>query len=907
MNDNASLSPPTRRSHLSSRSNLTRTIYEPDYGLVRISDDYAQIDLRACAPWAGVFTCLRRRRMAGMAPVESSVLFACCQSLTDAIEFKEYQDTDEIVFASASPEKKHPSSIDDVLRACENGVEGSATQDIDLDLPTFPGGMPVLKRIVRYLEVLSAEERAAAAAAGNLGVPAGVLKVDPTVFQLDFHVDNVGIYLEAAALLRCPRLLREGVLSPASKELSSSGVLALLHRLLPFTSDPREIGAPDLLLDSGIVPCDDDAELFIARPQVVQGFCHAIQRLCGRLDAGDFKLTPRLASGSAWATVEVLRTYRSRIESMGRLKYALQSVKFTLKQTTAGFFSQEAPPAETQPEWTVHHFALHNFRKRVIESMLYSRDSRLRCIAEKAMQSTSDVHSDGASDLIDFIDPSMQAVVEGSFDNDIPEAICDSATNESLACIAALGGYCEFAQTPPILAATIVKALLLSGSEEQAQGIFEKIFVRSRKVQSMVVARQIPVSFLCAVKEHRCASIVLRNLLSRHQFHSLTDLCYLLETMLLDEFWVTDHCHELVVPHVAVRDVALYCRSRTRAVSHREQKISEQSEAGTDSTTTCLLRLREIGERLFAAIFVAHGGFLPPIKHEMAKQRCQGWTIAECPWDSGDLDLPLLEHVRDEEDTLNLARRVLLRGLWRRQRAGVESDVVTTMSLWPLGRWNTCREAGLISEAFRFLCSCWRDLFRRRAATKWLRSTSDQGGSRDVVCEDASAQSGGEVRASAVKGGLLGKSEDSRAQPVSVSEHLAASEVSSPERRMPSVGTKVDFISSKVGSIAEDRIYDQEAIFVMFSDLDIAQLHPKDLLSPWVPSQVLACRVASRCKILEEHQSLILEENRWSQREISRLKKSVRQLAEKLEIVDERSLQCETMHLEVTEASRNLL
>jgi len=68
----------------------------------------------------------------------------------------------------------------------------------DMYFPEFPGGSTLLRNIIRYLEVAAAEERAAAAAAGQLGVPAGVLKVDPGAFHLEFRTDNISFYLEAA-------------------------------------------------------------------------------------------------------------------------------------------------------------------------------------------------------------------------------------------------------------------------------------------------------------------------------------------------------------------------------------------------------------------------------------------------------------------------------------------------------------------------------------------------------------------------------------------------------------------------------------------------------------------------------------------------------------------------------------
>eukprot|EP00439_Symbiodinium_sp_Y106_P062257 s134_g9.t1 len=46
---------------------------------------------------------------------------------------------------------------------------------------------------------------------------------------------------QAAAILRCPRLMRDSVLAPAAKELSSRRVLTLLERIMQLTADIREL------------------------------------------------------------------------------------------------------------------------------------------------------------------------------------------------------------------------------------------------------------------------------------------------------------------------------------------------------------------------------------------------------------------------------------------------------------------------------------------------------------------------------------------------------------------------------------------------------------------------------------------------------------------------------------------
>eukprot|EP00438_Fugacium_kawagutii_P028658 Skav213546 [mRNA] locus=scaffold3239:60908:71355:+ [translate_table: standard] len=74
-----------------------------------------------------------------------------------------------------------------------------------------------------------------------------------------------------------------------------------------------------------------------AKEEVHQAFCQVIQRLCARLDAVDFRLTAALAAGSPWASLEVLRAHRIKLENLGRMNYALQSVTSTFQS----FFYEE--------------------------------------------------------------------------------------------------------------------------------------------------------------------------------------------------------------------------------------------------------------------------------------------------------------------------------------------------------------------------------------------------------------------------------------------------------------------------------------------------------------------------------------------------------------------------------------
>merc|ERR1712094_75862 len=63
----------------------------------------------------------------------------------------------------------------------------------------------------------------------------------------------------------------------------------------------------------------------------------------------------------------------------------------------------------------------------------------------------------------------------------------------------------------------------------------------------------------------------------------------------------------------------------------------------------------------------------------------------------------------------------------------------------------------------------------------------------------------------------------------------------------------------------------EELLFKMFTDLEIWRLPPKDLLTPWVPGQVLACHVAAQCRQLEELQVEMAAEAKCNHDEIKEL------------------------------------
>lgn len=797
--------------------------FQQDFATLCVGAEELRVDLNACAPMAAVFTNIRnkRRKRAANATAESQTAS----------------------FARAESGEGMPAGADGEPLLTYGTGDGEA----DLQFKEFPGGMDLLKNIVRYLTVAASEEVAAAAVAGELGVPAGVLKVDPGAFHLEFTTENISKYLEAAALLQCPRLLRETVLSPAAKELSSRRVLSCLERTLQFTSDvdvgeavepvvvdeddDRGAAAQGEGDEQGSADEQDAADNSTSPEQVIQAFSQVIQRLCARLDTLDFKLTAALSSGPPWASLEILRAYRVKVENVGRVNYALQSMKSTV---TSFFYEEEKPTQQHKQEWKEHHFALHVFRKHVVDSTLYSSSSTVRAIAETAMM-------DQENEVKFSDDEEEEEEAKATGEDDVPEAISDVVTNGVLAGLAGLVMYCDPLQTPPVIASAMVRSLLLIGHRKEARALFEAVFVRSRKAQAMVVCGQIPVDFLCTVKTHRIASVVLRRLLARHESLSTRKLCNLLDAV-LEDFRFERHCEDLVLHHAIAQELVVFCRVRTRCVASADESCQGSPRARTAGGSIGLyagspndpdaFRLRRVGEKLFAAVFVAHHGFLP--LSEESESRGEHWPAGplgmECPWDSGDLDLPLLHHVPTNDDSLHLSRRVLLRGLVRRQRAGLESDVPTVARLWTLGRWTCCRDGPLISEAFAFLTTCWRTLYSAKASSGWE----------------------GMARRSA--------------------EQLA----------------------------------DEVSLFKMFSDLELWRLSPKDLLSPWVPPHVLACHLASRCRMLDEQQHVLVEDNRSNLEEINRLRQAVTQLYSKLEVVDTRSVQSMQKQAEVADTLRTL-
>merc|ERR1712039_1047231 len=107
-------------------------------------------------------------------------------------------------------------------------------------------------------------------------------------------------------------------------------------------------------------------------------------------------------------------------------------------------------------------------------------------------------------------------------------------------------------------------------------------------------------------------------------------------------------------------------------------------------------------------------------------------------------------------------------------------------------------------------------------------------------------------------------------------------------------------------SSATEWLASEESIFGMISELEFWRLQPKELLTPWVPPQLLACHISARCKLLDEQQRSLSEDNRNNLKEINRLRHLIGQLVAKLEVVDARSVQSTQKQSEVVDTLRTL-
>jgi len=588
--------------------------------------------------------------------------------------------------------------------------------------------------------------------------------------------------------------------------------------------------------------------------EMEEACAHAIQSLSSRLDLRDFRLGPPLATGSARASLEILIAFRNKLSGA---QAALDNTMMSMSVAMSSVSMQAgAPKADNRIEWTEHQFALHVLRLHLVKE---TNAARAAGTAQRPL-SPSDTSLIGA-ELDD--DPAVGSRIgavgdaeglDNKFgceapslqdDEDIPEIICDTVPDASLARLADFASHMVTLSIPPILAAIMVRAWLLVRKEERADALFQAVFPTSPKLRTMVVEGEIPVAFLRGVQRHSAASTTLRRMLARYETLGPRRVCELLEGLLFDALVEEEHAYQVILKHQLTRHLILWMRSGG------QEGGSVTGATGFASANSAvpeeLKHLRAVGERLFEVAFTLHGGFLP---HE---QRNSDFHKDEaCPWDTGALDLPLLALAPATEDSLQLVRRVFLRCVRRRHAAGAGSISMLSED-WVLGRFALCHDPVVIGDAFALLTNCWR-------AINGLPGLGDLDVCRPSISPDT--------------------------------DDAALGETPPPEGVLL-VGT---------GS----RRAAEELLMNMLSDLEVWRLPQRSLLTPWVPGQILACQTAAQCQQLEERQASLVEETRENVEEIARLQRVIVQLSGKLERIDIRSQTCMLRQADLNDTLRQL-
>jgi len=753
----------------------------------------------------------------------------------------------------------------------------------EVELGQFPGGAAVLRSLVALLEASSTSGHCDQLPQADLRA----LQSPPLC------AGTLGDYLEAAAALGSPRLLYDLARSSVCDELTSRLALPYMERLLLRTADPGDDAAEaESSLGAKSSLCEGLAREGPLSEEMEQAFAHVIGVLSIRVDPRDFRLGPALAGGGPRASLEVLRCYRARLEDDTSLDETIRStclshagLSVSGAMSAAGTSSTRVGTKSGRPlEWTEHEFALYVLRRHL------ERDTRKAVASGTARQppsTTPEALLPGAEvDNSELAGQELSDSDEGpalAEEEDISEELCDIAPDAALVRVAGFVVHLDTALLPPILAAALVRGLLASGREERADALFQVFFTRSPKMQSMVVDRQIPAGFLRGVSKHRAASVTLRRMLSRYETADPVETCSLLEDLLFAEFMEEPHSCNVIIRHSLTRDLVFWLRSGGAEGGNQSGALAYAGDDADNPQASIRMRMRNVGVRLFSASFVEHDGFLPSrvcskdctsdfrrrtgllaedrclSAATLDNEGCYGGDASECGWDTGALDPALLAHTPAAEDALQLVRYVLLHCLRRRYR---HADAQSIARLWPLGRWTLCRDPLLIGEAFRFLVGCWRAL----AA---LPGLGDIAGTLPPSVAGGTNSDGDEGRPVAAGDGAI-------------------------------VADGAMLVGSGSRRVAED------LVFQMFSDLELWRLPNKDLLTPWVPGQVVACHVAAQCKQLEDRQKCLVEETRENLEEIARLHVTIAQLTARLEATDARSQQCMQKQSDLNDTLRQL-
>mmetsp|Transcript_82375 Transcript_82375/g.256037 ORF Transcript_82375/g.256037 Transcript_82375/m.256037 type:complete len:797 (+) Transcript_82375:80-2470(+) len=617
-------------------------------------------------------------------------------------------------------------------------VQSTSAQECTLE--DFPGGIAVFRQII-----------------GLLVEPKGET-------QLQVTDDTVLNLFEAAWLLECPRVFDEVMDSLYMHSLSSRRKVELLEHLLPFTAasspaeelDPQhERSVEEEARECGVAAAtmaEEHMRIFLLETTMWQRTERVAVELAGQLDAGDFLLGPRLATGSLRICCELLRLHQKRGEDAGLVSSAWRPVSAVWKDLTDR-------PLRAKVSWDAHLFALQCMRKRLPAGP--DGEAAAACMAGE--------HEE---------DEEAKA--------DIPDELCICVDDRVLRSFAELVRHVDVSRAPPNWTALLIRTLLLSGQYNEARSAFAEAFPNSPRLRLLAWRSPplLPAAWLSDVAGHVEASEVLLRVLGRYREIEAEEFCNVLEHVLLESFLSSPHCAPIILASELVNEIVGACFDAGRKV--REPRppppgLSEDNQQGShtsgaselaveavdcDNSTLpkrrcprhwegqhLLWRLEHLGTRLFEAAFVPQCGFLPHawpdsvgtavdlsagrgssesnglsslegsdpgLVHVEPERPCQLEPLVlevagTCLWDEGLLQIELLRPIMDagcaapHEPTLHFGQQVIVRHLWHHFR-GSYCEVLRLSELWELARWPLCQDSSLIREALEYLKGTYREL-----------------------------------------------------------------------------------------------------------------------------------------------------------------------------------------------------
>lgn len=239
-----------------------------------------------------------------------------------------------------------------------------------------------------------------------------------------------------------------------------------------------------------------------------------------------------------------------------------------------------------------------------------------------------------------------------------------------------------------------------------------------QKLASSVV----PTAWLVDVVSHPDASKALLRVLSRYSELEASEVCDILEHVLLAEFLKEAHS-QIILESELMNDLVGACMAAGKKAKGCEAERCPSSWAGQH----LLWRLEHLGRRLFHVSFVFQEGFLPhlpskltstiAIEDDLCSLQPQVVEVrGTCLWDEGLLTIPLLRRSMMEgrstpdKPILHYGRHVIMRHLWF--TLSDYCEVGRLKMLWDLACWSLCDDAGLIRQALEYLKGTYRELCR---------------------------------------------------------------------------------------------------------------------------------------------------------------------------------------------------